>query len=269
MAGQIECQPDGAWRRTRVGRGGTPYYAFIGDPAAQVQRNIFTVRECLRKRMPQLFRGRPLWIEGLVVFAHPQTSLDARHSRVPALLLDQAASTICGHTPQRWLQPGEVDLVAHALLEEANARRDTPARQSAQALIELALVLPLVLVLVFGTIALSRAVQTQAAVVAVAHEVARAGALGRSPRDAVDRMGERMRLVAPGLGLNPRDIILDWDVTRFGDDPGEVVASVRYPLDYRDLPLSGWIPLASVRAVHVEWVDPFRSGVSLQRDVAD
>jgi hypothetical protein len=269
MAGQIVCQPDGTWRRTRVGRGGTPYSAFIGDPAAQVQRNIFTVRECLRKRLPHLCRGTPVWIEGLVVFAHPQTQLQAEHSRVPALLLDQAASTICLHTPQRWLQPADVDAVARALLDEANDHVGTTMRQSAQALIELVLLLPLVLALVFGTIAVSRMVQTQTAVIAVAHETARAGALGRSPLDAIDRMKERARLVAPGLGLEPDHVLLDWDVTHFGMDPGRVVAFVRYPLEYTDLPLSGWIPLATLRAEHVEWVDPFRSGMGLQRSVAD
>ena len=34
MAGRIVCQPDGSWTRTKLGRAGTPYAAFIGDPAA-------------------------------------------------------------------------------------------------------------------------------------------------------------------------------------------------------------------------------------------
>jgi hypothetical protein len=270
MTGHILCQPDGTWRRTRVGRGGTPYVAFIGDPATQVQRNIFTVRECLRKRVPHLFRGTPLWIEGLVVFAHPQTELEAAHSRVSAVLLDQATSSICMHRPRRALQTADVDMVAQALLNEAHTRPGTSVRQSAQALVELALLLPLVLALVFGTLAMSHTIQTQSAVVALAHEAARAGALGRGPRDAVDRILDRAAMVAPGLGLDPRKIQLDWDVTRFGSDPGKVMVIVRYPVDYGDLPLSGWIPLSTVRAEHVEWVDPFRSGgVILEMDAAD
>jgi membrane protein implicated in regulation of membrane protease activity len=260
MAGRIVCQPDGTWRRTRVGRGGTPYVAFIGNPAAQVQRNIFALRECLRRRVPHLFSGTPLWIDGLVVFPHPRTELAAEHSRVPALLLQDTTSTICFHRPQRWLQPADIDMVAQALLDETAVH--ARMRQSAQALVELALLLPVALALVFGTIALSRLVQTQTAVIAVAHETARAGALGRSPQDAVIRMRERMALVARGLGLNPSDLILDWDLTRFGQDPGQVLAVVRYPLAYDDLPFGGWIPLVTVRAEHVEWVDPFRSGVS-------
>jgi Nuclease-related domain/TadE-like protein len=269
MAGRIVCEPDGTWRRTRVGRAGTAYAAYIGDPATQVRRNIYAARECLRIRLPRLFRGTPLWIEGLVVFAHPQTELRAEYSRVPALLLDEAASRICLHTPQRRLQPAQIDAVVEVLLNEAQQEPGGAVRQSAQALVEVALVVPIVLALVFGTVALSRLVQAQTATVAVAHEAARAGALGQSPQDAVDRMRQRAALVAPGLGLDPRVLVLEWDVSRFGQTPGQVLVLVRYPIDFGDLPLAGWLPEVVVRAEHVEWVDPFRSGMALQRDAAD
>src|SRR5579864_1817592 len=45
MAGHIVCAPDGSWHRTRIGRSGTSYEAYIGNPAHQVQRNIFAVRQ--------------------------------------------------------------------------------------------------------------------------------------------------------------------------------------------------------------------------------
>ena len=146
MAGRIVCEPDGRWRRTKVGRAGTPYAAYIGDPAAQVQRNIFAVRDCLRTELPGLFRRPPLWIEGLVVFPHPRTELDAEHSRVPAMRLDQATSHICLHVPQRPLQPHEVEEVVDILLVEGQERlrRAVQRVQSAQALVEVALVLPIV-----------------------------------------------------------------------------------------------------------------------------
>src|SRR5262249_44037911 len=54
MAGRIVCEPDGTWRRTRIGRAGTAYPAYIGDPVAQVQRNIHAVRDCLRNQAPGL-----------------------------------------------------------------------------------------------------------------------------------------------------------------------------------------------------------------------
>jgi hypothetical protein len=265
MAGTIVCEPDGTWRRTRVGRAGTPYAAYIGDPAAQVLRNIHAVRECLRQRLPGRFGRRSLWVEGLVVFPHPRTELATEHSRVPAIRLEHAAAHICTHVPRRALGADEVDAVVDALLVEGQARGFIVdlAEQSAQALVEVALVLPLVLALLFGTLALSRVVQAQTAVVAIAHEAARAGALATGPDDAVERMRRRVDLVAPGLGIDPRLLVLDWDVSTFSRDRGHVVAGVRYPLDWSGLPFGGWIPAPAVRAEHVEWVDPFRAGIAV------
>jgi Flp pilus assembly protein TadG len=264
MAGRIVCESDGTWRRTRIGRAGTPYAAYIGDPAAQVQRNIVAVRECLRSRMPRLFRGRPLWVQGMVVFAHPRTVLEAEHSRVPAVVLDRAAERICAHRSQRSLQPREVQALVDALLEEGSREQFAFARQSAQAVVEIALLLPVLLGLACGTVALSRLVQAQTAVTAVAHEAARAGALGRDPVDAVSRMRQRADLVAPGLGLNPNELILACDVTQFAQAPAHVTARVQYPVSMSDLPLVGWLPAVPVvQAAHTEWVDPFRSGIGI------
>jgi Flp pilus assembly protein TadG len=120
-----------------------------------------------------------------------------------------------------------------------------------------------VLALLFGTLALSRVVQAQTAVVAIAHEAARAGALATGPDDAVERMRRRVDLVAPGLGIDPRLLVLDWDVSTFSRDRGHVVAGVRYPLDWSGLPFGGWIPAPAVRAEHIEWVDPFRAGIAV------
>ena len=268
MAGRIVCQPDGTWRRTRIGRGGTAYSAYIGDPAAQVQRNIFAVRQALRHRVPAFVARAPLWVEGLVVFAHPDTQLETASSRVPAVLLDQVTQRICLHAPRRPLQPKEVDLIVAALLDEGRAgERAGALRQTAQALVELALLLPLVLVLLFGTVALSRIVQARTAVIAVAHEAARAAALASSPADALERMRLRADLVAPGLGLDARALVLGWDVSQFSADPGEVHALVDYPVDLHDLPLLGGFPALVVHAEHTEWVDPFRSGLAARPEV--
>jgi len=267
MAGRVVCEPDGSWRRTKVGRAGTPYAAYIGDPAAQVQRNILAVRDCLRTQVPGLFRRPQLWIEGVVVFPHPRTELEAEHSRVPAMRLDQAPPHICLHVPQRPLQPQEVDRVVDALLVEGGERAQVVQHtQTAQALVEVALVLPVVLALLFGTLAISRVVQAQTAVVAVAHEAARAAALGNSRDDAVNRMRHRVEMVAPGVGLDPQALGLDWDVSTFGNPRAQVVATVRYRVDLGDLPVAGWVPVPTVRAEHVEWVDPFRSGIARVED---
>jgi hypothetical protein len=268
MAGRIVCDPDGTWRRTRVDRAGTRYPAFIGDPAAQVQRSIYAARECLRRRLPT---RRSMWIEGLVVFAHPRTELAAEHSPVAAVRLEHAAAHIRSFAPRRSLEPADVDDVVDALLVEGGERDEhagqaRPAAQSAQAIVELALAMPLVLALLFGTLALNRIIQAHTAVLGVAHEAARAGALATTADDAVGRMRHRAAVVATGLGLDPRRVVLDWDVSRFGGDRGRVVATVRYRVELGDLPLVGWAPGADVRAEHVEWVDPFRSGIARSED---
>jgi Flp pilus assembly protein TadG len=268
MAGRIECEADGTWRRTRFGRAGASYSAYIGNPATQVQRNIFAVRQCLRRRLPHLFHGTPLWIEGLIVFPHPRTELQTERSRVPAVLVDQAAAHMCLHSPQRRLQRAEVDAVLEALLTERQTERAVATSQSAQALVELALILPLILSLALGALAVSRVVQTQASVIAVAQSAARAGALADTPADAVERMRQRATLVAPGVGLDPHVLVLESDVTRFGKDPGTVVALVRYRVNFGDLAMVGWMPAVTVQAEHAEWVDPFRSGVQADSNVA-
>jgi hypothetical protein len=268
MAGRIICEADGTWRRTRTGRAGAEYSAYIGDPAAQVQRNIFSVRQALRRRLPALLVRVPLWIEGMVVFAHPETSLEASASRIPAVVLGDAVPRITSHTPRRRLEPAEVDQIVAALLDEGRAGGAPVAlRQSAQALVELVLLLPMVLVLLFGTVALSRIVQARTAVIGVAQEAARAAALANNPVDATIRMQARANLVAPGLGLNSGAVVVSSDVSRFAADPGAVVARVDYPVDLGDLPMIGGLPSVVVHAEHTEWVDPFRSGIGPRSEI--
>jgi hypothetical protein len=259
MAGYIECDADGTWRRTKVGRAGTPYGAYIGDPAAQVQRNIYAVRECLGRRVPRLFHGTPVWIEGLVVFPHPATQLDTENSAIPAVRLQDTSQRICLHQPRRPLQAQEVVAITAALLQERRNR--LPLARTAQAVVELALVLPVLLALIFGILGLSRIVQAHSALVTVAHEVARAGALGRDPQDALVRMRARASEVTPGLGLNSGVLDIAPDTSAFVGPAGRVVAVARYVVDLADLPIVGWAPPLSLRTEHTEWVDPFRAGI--------
>jgi hypothetical protein len=170
---------------------------------------------------------------------------------------------MCTHVPARRLRPAEVEQVVETLLSEGQERGllVMHTRQSAQAVVETALSLPLVLALLCGTLALSRLIQAHTAIVAVAHEAARAGALASSPDDAVRQIRARTATVAAGLGLDPTSVTVDWDVSGFDADPGQVLTSVRYSVDLRDLPLAAVAPRVVLRAEHVEWVDPFRGGM--------
>jgi hypothetical protein len=267
MAGQVVCNPNGTWQRTRRGRDGR-YAAYIGDPAAQVLRNVHAVRRVLHGALPWLFQGAPLWIEGLIVFPHPKTELAATHSRVPAVRLEEAARTICQHRARRRLGPGEVDEVLDSLLDGAEGAPRVRSAQSAQALVEVALALPVVLMVLVGVVGLSRLVQAQSGLVTVVHEAARAGALGFDPVDAEQRALQRADLVAGNVGLERGALTVVIDARRFGRDEGSVLASADYQLDLRDLPLISWAGPIRLAAEHVEWVDPFRSGLVPLRQAA-
>jgi len=267
MAGSITCDALGNWRRTKIGRGGTAYGAYIGDPGRQVRRNIHALRECLQRRVPHVCWGSALWIEGLVVFPHPRTVLHVNHNRTTALRLDEIVSRIRGNRPRRTLQPHDVIDITAALLQERQVglRRvlltDRGEHRAAQALVELAMALPVLLALVFGIVALSRVVQAHLAIVTVAHEVARAGALGSSPQDARRKMDERIDEVVPGLGLERGALRITTDVSEYGRAEGQVAATARYLVNLSDLPLVGWAPALELRVSHAEWVDPYRAGI--------
>jgi hypothetical protein len=124
--------------------------------------------------------------------------------------LEAAAPYICSHSPRRARAPPEVDSVTTALLDEGKlGAARVPQAQGAQALVEVALALPLILGLLFGTLALSRIVKAQIGVIAVAHEAARAGAMAFAADDAVTRMKQRTAFVAPGFGLAPQAVLLE------------------------------------------------------------
>jgi len=126
-----------------------------------------------------------------------------------------------------------------------------------QALVEAALVLPLLLFLAFGVVAVGRVTQAQMGVSAVAREAARAAALGDSPDAAVQQALTRGEEVARGYHLNDGSLQLAVDLGGFhrGSD---VRASARYTVALDDLPLLGGLHVP-VNSTHVERIDFYRS----------
>ena len=134
---------------------------------------------------------------------------------------------------------------------------ETRRVERASALVEVALVLPLLLVLAFGVVGVSRVVQARMGVCAVVREAARAGALAQEPGEAVARGLATGRNVAAGYGLTNGSLALSVDAGGFGRG-GSVRANAGYIVSLGDLPLLGW---ASVNVVseHVERIDLYRS----------
>jgi hypothetical protein len=111
-AGTITCAPDGrSWSRLKAGR-----QELLPDPAAQTQRAIHALRTYLERADPGLCRRTQLWIHGLIVFAHPRSSVDGAYSPVPALSPEDAVTAIVQAVPPRPLSLAEqeriVDLMA-------------------------------------------------------------------------------------------------------------------------------------------------------------
>jgi len=135
-------------------------------------------------------------------------------------------------------------------------------RQQGQALVELALVVPFLLLLGTSLIGVGRVTQVRMGVNVVARDAARAGALASSPEEAAARGVQRGQDVALSYGLGDGSLQLIVDASGYGRG-GRVVAQARYVVRFVDLPLLGWaqVPLTST---HAEPVDPYRGGPSLR-----
>jgi len=132
-------------------------------------------------------------------------------------------------------------------------------RQSGQALVEVALVLPLLLVLVAGVMTVGAIGQTDAALLAVVQEAARAGAVADSPAAATSQGLARGTAVAAGYGLDtaPTALHLVVDAGSF-QRGGRVWADAEYTVPLTTLPLFGQSRVV-LHQRHAEPVDPWRN----------
>ncbi|MCC6178317.1 MAG: pilus assembly protein [Chloroflexi bacterium] len=132
-----------------------------------------------------------------------------------------------------------------------------PDTRRGQALVETALVVPLLLTLAFGVVAAGRVAHGQMAVSAIAREAARTAALADTAADAQTRGVQRGREVAEGFGVDGGavEVKIQAGALQRG---GEVRASARYDVSLQDLPLLGWARV-SVSSDQVERIDLYRS----------
>jgi Flp pilus assembly protein TadG len=140
--------------------------------------------------------------------------------------------------------------------QTARRRRRGPA-QRGQALLETALVLPVLLLLAFGVVGVGRVLQAQMAVSAVAREAARVAALAGTPSEASARGAAHALEVARGYGLTQGSLEVSVDPGELARG-GQVRSAARYDVALDDLPLLGWARV-TVRSEHVERVDLYRS----------
>ena len=129
--------------------------------------------------------------------------------------------------------------------------------QAGQALVELALVAPLLLFLAFFVLAVGRIAQAHMAVSAVADEAALTAASASTADAAVVSGLRRGQQVASGYGLTSSAMDLSVDARAFGRG-GQVRATARYMVLLQDLPLLGWAQIP-VESTHVAPIDAYRS----------
>lgn len=125
------------------------------------------------------------------------------------------------------------------------------------AMIETALVLPVLLAIVFGVVMAGRIARSQIAVQAAVREAARTLAAAPSAEEGLAAARERAFAVANGHGLTPElfSVVLDTGGFTRG---GTVRAQASYRVRLGDLPLLGRIEV-TVSSSHEERVELYRS----------
>jgi hypothetical protein len=113
-----------------------------------------------------------------------------------------------------------------------HARRRAPA----QATLDFLVLLPLLLVLLFGLLGAGRLVSASIGVSAVAREAARAGAVAAAPAEAAARARSRGQQVGGEYGLGNGTLNVQPDVSHWGPQ-GEVSVTATYILHLADVPL--------------------------------
>ena len=129
--------------------------------------------------------------------------------------------------------------------------------ESGQALVEAALVLPVVLVVVFGVVMAGRVSHTKVAVQAAAREASRALATAPSEQQGLTDARDRGQVVAEGYGLSEDRLTLDVSSDGFRRG-GKATAEVSYRVPLGDLPLLKMVDI-TVSSTHSERIDLYRS----------
>jgi Flp pilus assembly protein TadG len=136
-------------------------------------------------------------------------------------------------------------------------RRTRGWRQRGSAVVELAVLAPLVGVLLAGLAAVAITVQAQIGLVSVAQEAALAATYAASSEQATSLGQQRGQQVGRGFALRNGSLTVGIDATGFG--PGGVVrATAHYQLSASQLPLLGLAHL-DLEQRHAEPVPMYRS----------
>jgi hypothetical protein len=259
LAGRIICRDDGIWlqlKRDEVRQ--------IPDPSAQAQRAADDIATRLGR-----FGFEHVPVLPVLVMAHPRAELDVARSPVPVVRPFELVPVLRRLArDEARLDPDEVAAAANALLGVRPARNGGNQRRRvrAQALVELACGLSVVLVLAFGLLGVARVTTALLGLTAVTREAARAGARAPDAASAFDWAVARGDQVAADYGLG--GVLVDVDTSSFDMQsgpgvlvPGEIRVRADVTIDLSDVPLMAWAQVqVPLERRFAEIVDPYRSG---------
>ena len=140
----------------------------------------------------------------------------------------------------------------------ARRRSEPPAREPGQSLVELAIVLPAVVLGLLLVIGLGILGQAKAGVEAVADEAARAGALTSTPAAAEAAATDRAYHVATGYGLDPARLEVTIDAGDF-QRGGTFSVEVDYSVPLHELLPMIWGGDVALRHSASEPIDVYRT----------
>ena len=135
--------------------------------------------------------------------------------------------------------------------------------ESGQALVEAALVIPVLLLLAFGVVMAGRVSHAKIAVQAAAREASRALATAPSEQDGMAEALQTARSVAQGYDLSQERLTVNIESNGF-QRGGTASAEVTYQVPLADLPLLNRLEV-TVSSSHSERIDLYRSREAVVR----
>lgn len=132
-----------------------------------------------------------------------------------------------------------------------------------QALVEAALVIPVLLLVAFGVVMAGRISHAKVAVQAIAREASRELATAPSEDLGVSEALDTARSAADGYGLSQSRLTVDLNANGF-ERGGTATAEVSYQVGLGDLPLLGRVGV-TVSSSHSERIDLYRSREAVLR----
>ncbi len=150
----------------------------------------------------------------------------------------------------------------------ARSRPKTPwprvaSAERGQALVEAAMVIPVLLLLAFGVVMAGRVSHAKVAVQAAAREASRALATAPSEQEGLAAALAAARSVAEGYGLSPQELAVTVEANGFRRG-GTAIADVSYRVPLGDLPLLNRLEV-TVSSSHSERIDLYRSREAVLR----